>query len=280
MSDEETPLIMLPVKTSSSNTSFSANEEYEGEEEEEVDHHNTHELNDIHTSDYTTSSTNMVVSFEAQQQRNNANNDRKKKAEAKSRRLSILNIKNSRTGRPFEKWYRGIAIRQLAHSELAAKFSRMNMYMNTLSVALTALTSSAIFTSISPPALEYYGDYNTTSASATASATDSTIGYLNLALLAGVISAFNTVLQGVMTTLAYGTKGEQHLAAFKAYTRMRFQLEDMIGENGEFNHCLESNEQEEAKKWVEKFLEVQESSPIVPQDVFDHHLERLFGSTK
>eukprot|EP00751_Fragilariopsis_kerguelensis_P044230 CAMPEP_0170989090 /NCGR_PEP_ID=MMETSP0736-20130129/7558_1 /TAXON_ID=186038 /ORGANISM="Fragilariopsis kerguelensis, Strain L26-C5" /LENGTH=146 /DNA_ID=CAMNT_0011413525 /DNA_START=153 /DNA_END=590 /DNA_ORIENTATION=+ len=146
--------------------------------------------------------------------------------------------------------------------------------MNTVSVACTALTSSAIFTSISPSAssavdaaLEY-GNFNTdtdtnstrsllSSMSSSSSSSSATPLYMNLALFAGLISAFNTVLQGVMTTLMYGSKGEQHLAAFKAYTRIRFMLEDMVDEHQEFEYCTEHLNDDEIKKWVDKFAEIQ-----------------------
>jgi hypothetical protein len=85
--------------------------------------------------------------------------------------------------------------------------------MNTLSVALTAITSSAIFTSLSPAAassssttsqqqeeivdIDLNGDA-TTSSDINSYPIDTSN---SLALAAGCIAALNTVLQAVMRTL-------------------------------------------------------------------------------
>jgi hypothetical protein len=116
-------------------------------------------------------------------------------------------------GKPVNKWYRGLVVRQSCHSHLASDYLYRDLYMNTLSVALTAITSSAIFTSLSPAAassssttsqqqeeivdIDLNGDA-TTSSDINSYPIDTSN---SLALAAGCIAALNTVLQAVMRTL-------------------------------------------------------------------------------
>jgi hypothetical protein len=111
----------------------------------------------------------------------------------------------SGVGKPVNKWYRGLVVRQWCHSHLASNYLRYDLNLNTFSVALTAISSSAIFTSLSPAAmasdgaeLELDGD-STTDSSDINSYNSGTSN--RLALAAGCIAAFNTVLQAVMQTL-------------------------------------------------------------------------------
>jgi hypothetical protein len=117
-------------------------------------------------------------------------------------------------GKPITKWYRGIVVRQSCHSHLASEYLQRDLYMNTLSVALTAITSSAIFTSLSPAAtsssatsisqqeeiddIDLDGDTTTTSRDINSYPIDTSN---ILALAAGTIAALNTVLQAVLRTL-------------------------------------------------------------------------------
>jgi hypothetical protein len=67
----------------------------------------------------------------------------------------------------------------------------------------------------------------------------------------------------------YSTRGEQHLAAYKQFTKLRFKLETMIGEkpkygqHGNIDKVL-------LDVWIAKYEEALESSPIIPQRVFEH----------
>jgi hypothetical protein len=115
-------------------------------------------------------------------------------------------------GKPITKWYRGIIVRQSCHSHLASDYLHRDLYMNALTVALTAITSSAILTSLSPAAhssratsisqqeeMNYIDlDGDTTSSDINSYPIDTSNV---LALAAGTIAALNTVLQAVMRTL-------------------------------------------------------------------------------
>jgi hypothetical protein len=112
-------------------------------------------------------------------------------------------------GKPVNKWYRGLVVRQWCHSHLASNYLRYDLNLNTLSVALTAITSSAIFTSLSPASvasnvaeLELDGDTTTGGSDINSYNSGASNRLANkLALAAGCIAAFNTILQAVMQTL-------------------------------------------------------------------------------
>jgi hypothetical protein len=105
--------------------------------------------------------------------------------------------------KPINKWYRGLVVRQCCHSHLASTYIKNDLYMNTLSVALTAITSSAIFTSLSPAAAATNSNSSGGGGGGGSNAElELDNGESNrLALAAGCIAAFNTVLQAIMQTL-------------------------------------------------------------------------------
>eukprot|EP00536_Pseudo-nitzschia_multiseries_P018992 jgi/Psemu1/316554/fgenesh1_kg.3545_\ len=88
-----------------------------------------------------------------------------------------------------------------------------------------------------------------------------------LAVLAGTIAAFNTVLQGITRTLYYGQWGERHLRAYREYSVLRFQLESIVGDKPLYaEHKVDRNKLE---AWIRSYEEVLEESPTIPQKVFD-----------
>jgi len=115
----------------------------------------------------------------------------------------------SGVGKPINKWYRGLVVRQWCHNHIASNYLGYDLKLNTLSVALTAITSSAIFTSLSPAAVASDGaeleldGVTTTGSSDINSYNSGTSNRLanRLALAAGCIAAFNTILQAIMQTL-------------------------------------------------------------------------------
>ena len=155
------------------------------------------------------------------------------------------------TVKPLKTWYRSLVIRQSCHSQMAEELMAYDMYLNTISVAMTAVTSSAIFTSLVP----------------------SDGGGQILALSAGILAAFNTVLQAIMKTLAYNRRGEQHLAAFKMFTRMRFKMENLIGDRKSYTHHEGINDKM-LNEWIEKYEELLESEPVIPQDILEEVSEK------
>ena len=173
---------------------------------------------------------------------------------------------NPKHPKPLKIWARGIAIRQTSHSNIAEKFYRREKFLTTLSVALTALTSSAIFTSISPRLLgnEVHGVVAENDADATPSTTRSTLSFY-LACLAGIVAAGNTVLQAVHKSLNYAQVSEQHYIAFKRFTKMRYRLEAIVGNSYEDDGHVHDTA---LKNWIHDYGDVLESSPIIPQDEF------------
>jgi hypothetical protein len=163
------------------------------------------------------------------------------------------------TRKPLRNWYRTIVIKQSCHSLMAEDLMTKDMYYNTLSVGITAITSSAIFTSLAP--------------STGGGALDIAAGGNALAFTAGVLAASNTILQAVMKTLNFARRGEQHLVAFKNFTKMRFKMENLIGDSKNYNHHEEINEKN-LNDWIEKYEELLEDEPIIPQEILEMITDR------
>ena len=182
--------------------------------------------------------------------------------ELESSMMSFENFQGGQGGtiKPLKTWYRSLVIRQSCHSHMAEDMIAKDMYFNTISVAITAITSSAIFTSLVPSSPNSIEEAQTG-------------GYNTLAILAGVLAAFNTVLQAIMKTMAYNRKGEQHLVAFKMFTRMRFKMENLIGDRKRYSHH-EDIDDKMLSEWIEKYVELLESEPIIPQDILEEMSEK------
>ena len=182
------------------------------------------------------------------------------KASLHGRRASILSLESDlgTSSKPLKVWYRSMVIRQSCHSHLADKYISKDMYFNTASITITAITSSAIFTSLVP----------STAAKAAQAGT-----YNSLAVTAGILAAFNTVLQAIMKTTAYHRRGENHLIAFKQYTKMRFQLENLIGDKMSYYHHSEIDDRM-LDVWIEKYEELLESEPMIPQHILESITQR------
>ena len=157
--------------------------------------------------------------------------------------------------KPLKIWYRSLVIRQSCHSHMAEELIAKDMYLNTISVAITAVTSSAIFTSLVPSSGSQTGGYN------------------SLAVMAGVLAAINTVLQAIVKTMAYNRRGEQHLNAFKMFTRMRFKMENLIGDKKVYSHHEDINDTM-LDEWIEKYEELLELEPIIPQCILEEISEK------
>jgi hypothetical protein len=142
---------------------------------------------------------------------------------------------------------------------MAEDLMTKDMYYNTLSVGITAITSSAIFTSLAP--------------STGGGAIDIAAGGNTLDLFAGVLAASNTILQAIMKTMNYARRGEQHLVAFKNFTKMRFKMENLIGDSKNYSHHEEINEKS-LNDWIEKYEELLDYEPIIPQDILEEITDR------
>eukprot|EP00532_Pseudo-nitzschia_australis_P009568 CAMPEP_0168238566 /NCGR_PEP_ID=MMETSP0140_2-20121125/20964_1 /TAXON_ID=44445 /ORGANISM="Pseudo-nitzschia australis, Strain 10249 10 AB" /LENGTH=149 /DNA_ID=CAMNT_0008172627 /DNA_START=367 /DNA_END=816 /DNA_ORIENTATION=+ len=130
------------------------------------------------------------------------------------------------------------------------------MYSNTISVAITALTSSAIFTSL------VKNDHEGTKLSQAGPSK-------YLALSAGILAALNTILQAIMKNMAYARRGESHLNAFKQYTKMRFKMENLVGDTVSYYHH-DGVDNTLLDEWVVKYEELLELEPIIPQEIFEY----------
>mmetsp|Transcript_22265 Transcript_22265/g.33331 ORF Transcript_22265/g.33331 Transcript_22265/m.33331 type:complete len:345 (+) Transcript_22265:63-1097(+) len=146
-------------------------------------------------------------------------------------------------------WYRGICIRQTCHSDFANKYQKADKLVNALTVTLTAITSSVIFTSISPGSTsEGYGS--------------------SLATIAGILAAINAVIQSLHKALGLAEAGERHTQTYKQFTSMRFRLERLSCGNFEENGTITVNE-EKLAEWASDYGKVLESAPLIPQSKFD-----------
>jgi len=180
---------------------------------------------------------------------------------ASARKESMLSLESLQDGtcKPLKVWYRNLVIRQACHSHMADSYISKDTYFNTISVAVTALSSCAIFISLVPSAV---------GADAVGIRVPLIGPYNALALIAGVLAACNTVLQAILKTKAYNRKGENHRSAFKQYTKMRFKMENLIGDRRSYYHHNEIDEKL-LDGWIEKYEELLETEPIIPQDVLE-----------
>jgi hypothetical protein len=70
----------------------------------------------------------------------------------------------------------------------------------------------------------------------------------------------------------YATRGEQHLAAYKQFSKLRFKLENIIGDKPKYGHH-ENIDNVLLDAWIAKYEEALEMSPIIPQRIFAHVAE-------
>ena len=163
------------------------------------------------------------------------------------------------TRKPLKNWHRKLVIKQSCRSLMAEDLMTKDMYYNTLSVGITAITFSAIFTSLAP--------------STGGGAIDIATGGNALAVFAGVLAASNTILQAIMKTMNYARRGEQHRVAFKNFTKIRFKMEKLIGDSKNYSHHEEFNEKY-LNDWIEKYEELLDDEPIIPQDILEEITDR------
>ena len=198
----------------------------------------------------------------------------KKEEEEMANRTSMIQIGNIQgVSKPLIKWYRSLVIRQRCHSHLASEYLYKDTMLNTITVGLTALTSASIFLSIPPSGaanaidsnmgVNEYEEITTTTRNLAVEdevtrATDFT---QTLTMLAGVVSAMNTVLQGITRTLKWGESYEQHLRAYKDLSKLRFELESILGTRPKFGSAQIVNKVA-LDSWIVKYEEVLDTSPV------------------
>ncbi len=160
-------------------------------------------------------------------------------------------VHNKYHKRPIKSWARGIIIRQACHSKLATSYTQMDNRLNTLSVTLTALSSSAVFATINP------------TVDMTLNGIPNSKNYL--AWGAGLIALASTVLQAIVKALNYATLAEQHRMATSQFTRLRFRLELVVGD-----HYVDDGNlnMEKLAEWTREYEDLLESTPVIPQDIF------------
>jgi len=145
--------------------------------------------------------------------------------------------------KPLGSWMKTIRIRTNCHGRLANKYDTVDKRMNTVSVALTGISSSAIFASTSQGV-----------------SLNDLISYA-----AGLIAILSTILQAVNKSMAYAQMAEQHKIANKQLIKLRFRLEVIAGDNYDDDGGVNFNNLTE---WTQEFLDTLESAPIIPLQIF------------
>ncbi len=154
-------------------------------------------------------------------------------------------VHNAHHKKPFKSWARGVLVRQICHSELATRYDRTDKILNTVTVTLTALSSSAIFAAVNPSVNNSFpGGKN----------------YLSWA--AGFVSVISTILQAVMRALSYASQAEQHKLAARQYTKARFRLEIICGNNYVDDGHLNTDK---VAGWTREYEELLDSTPVLSQ---------------
>lgn len=154
---------------------------------------------------------------------------------------------NPKHKKPLASWMNGLKTRLSAHTTLATKYDRKDKTMNTISVIITGLTSSAIFAS------------NSGSVSGSMS-----VNQL-ISQFAGVLAVISTILQSVHKSMQYSNLAEQHKFAVKQLTKLKFRFEIIVGDNCEDDGEVNFNNLTE---WTREYQAVLESAPIIPQTIF------------
>ena len=153
--------------------------------------------------------------------------------------------------KPLASWQRGIIIRQRCHSELSVHYDQLDRILNTFSLTLTALSSSAIFASVNPQVSAAFGD----------TSSKNVVSYV-----AGMIAVVSTILQAVHRALQHVLLAEQHKQATVALTKLRFRLEFITGDNvvdtGTLNYIY-------LNRWAKEYNDALESAPLIPQKYFE-----------
>lgn len=148
--------------------------------------------------------------------------------------------------KPIGTWMKDITIREKCHGNLATYYDHRDKTMNTVSVALTGISSSAMVAS--------------TSGSGGSDLTNQMISYA-----AGIIAVISTILQAVHKSMQYATLAEKHKTANKQLIKLRFRLEIIVGDNfeddGEINFT-------NLTEWSGQYESVLEAAPMIPIDFF------------
>ncbi len=175
-------------------------------------------------------------------------------------------------------WYRGICIMQTCHSDFATRCQKMDKWFTLIKVALTAITSSMIFTSINPPPQSGSGSGSATEEDVDFDADVTHTNTTNtLAMVAGILAAANAVIQSFHKALAHAEAGERHELAYKQFTALRFRLERLVT-CGNFQHDGSGSgsgsgsvvvDEVKLREWANDYGNVLESAPIIPQAKFD-----------
>ncbi len=159
--------------------------------------------------------------------------------------------------KPFKSWARGALIRQICHSELATWYERTDKILNTITVTLTAISSSAIFAAVNP-------------------SVDSSIpsGKNYLSWGAGFVAVISTILQAIMKALSYASLAEQHKLAARQFTKVRFRLEIICGNNYVDDGHVNTDK---VAEWIREYEELLDSTPVVPQKLFISKLNTVMN---
>ncbi len=160
-------------------------------------------------------------------------------------------VHNKYHKRPIRSWARGIIIRQACHSKLATKYTRIDNWLNLISVTLTALSSSAVFATINP------------SIDMTLDGIPNSKNYLSWG--AGLVAVTSTILQAIVKAMNFATLAEQHRMATRQLTKLRFRLELVVGDNFVDDGKLKM---EKLAEWTREYEDLLDSAPIIPQDLF------------
>ena len=131
-------------------------------------------------------------------------------------------------------------------------YDQLDRILNTFSLTLTALSSSAIFASVNPQVISaVFGD----------TSSNNVVSYV-----VGIIAVVSTIPQAVHRALQHVLLAEKHKQATVALTKLRFRLEFITGDNvvdtGTLNYIY-------LNRWAKEYNDALESAPLIPQKYFD-----------
>lgn len=140
-------------------------------------------------------------------------------------------------------WLKGIVANHIAHTRAATGYARSNRILGLTSTILSAVVSTALFSSINQNDSE------------------------SLVFTAGILSMIATIIAASFSFLKYGELSEQHRQASRKYGVLRRQLELLLTD------VSNPDLMEQMKQLNEKRLEVEEATPIIPNKIYESALK-------
>lgn len=159
-------------------------------------------------------------------------------------------------------WQRGLRIRHICHAKAHTRYSRSNRIVGLGSALLSALVTTAIFSSAGGDS----GEPATTNAAIDALRTDRAI-----MLLAGLVSILAALFSSASSFLKLGELAAQHNLAVASYGQLRRDLELEIVQG------IDDADMEKLQAVNARWSELEQNTPAIPSGIFEAAKRQVSG---